>query len=67
MQREKPVLVTMAIVGNEPLIDRNRLGERVFRNLGGVGKVFTDREEAVAWLEERIKMDGDQAPGGSSV
>ena len=44
VQREKTVLVTVAVVGSEPMIDPRRLGEIVFLNRGGVGKVFTNIE-----------------------
>lgn len=52
IQRQKRPLVAAAMVGHEPMIDPRRLGEIVFRNRGGVGKVFTDIEEAIAWLEQ---------------
>ena len=55
IQRENMPLVTIAVVGNEPMIDPKRLGEIVFLNRGGVGKVFTDIDDAVAWLEDRAK------------
>ncbi|MDH3287404.1 MAG: hypothetical protein OEP48_06730 [Betaproteobacteria bacterium] len=55
IQREKSVLVTIAVVGNEPMIDPQRLGETVFLNRGGIGKVFTNVDEAVAWLEQRLE------------
>jgi hypothetical protein len=53
IQREKAALVTIAVVGSEPMIDPRRLGETVFLNRGGIGKVFTDIDAAVAWLEEK--------------
>ena len=52
IQREKRPLVALAVVGNEPAIHPTRIGEIVFNNRGGVGKVFTDLEEAVVWLEQ---------------
>ena len=52
IQREKRPLVTAAMVGHEPMIDPKRLGEIVFRNRGGVGRVFTNMEDAIAWLEQ---------------
>ena len=52
IQREKTPLVTIAVMGREPMIDPRRLGEIVFLNRGGVGKVFTNYDEAVAWLEK---------------
>ena len=50
-QREKAVLVTIAVVGSAPMIHPKKLGETVFLNRGGIGKVFTGLDEAVAWLE----------------
>jgi len=52
IQRGKKPLVTAAVVGYEPMIDPRRLGEIVFRNRGGVGKVFTSLKDAIAWLEK---------------
>ena len=52
IQRDKSPLVIAAMVGHEPMIDPKRLGEIVFRNRGGVGKVFTSMQDAMAWLEE---------------
>lgn len=51
IQREKRPLITIALVGDQPMIHPSRIGETVFLNRGGVGKVFTDLDEAVAWLE----------------
>jgi hypothetical protein len=46
-----PVRITaIAIAGQEPLIDPDRFGETVARNRGVNGRVFTDLDEAVAWL-----------------
>lgn len=39
-----------AIVGNEPLIDPERFGETVSLNRGAIGRVFTDPDQALAWL-----------------
>jgi len=55
IQKEKAVLVTIAVVGSEPMIDPRRLGETVFLNRGGIGKVFTNVDQAVAWLEESVR------------
>lgn len=52
IQRDKRPLVIAAMVGDEPMIDPKRLGEIVFRNRGGVGKVFTSMQDAITWLEE---------------
>ena len=56
IQQEKSVLVTIACVGNEPIIDPQRLAETIFLSRGGIGKVFTDVDEAVAWLENRASI-----------
>lgn len=45
----KPVRI--AVVGKVPIVDPNRFGEMVARNRGVNGKVFTDLEEAKAWLK----------------
>lgn len=55
IQKEKAALVTIAVVGSEPMIDPRRLGETVFLNRGGIGKVFTNVDEAAAWLEESVR------------
>ena len=52
IQRDKRPLIALALVGNEPPIHPTRLGEIVFHNRGGVGKVFTDLDEALAWLKQ---------------
>jgi len=49
-QRKHKYIVTLAIVGNEPMIDPKRFGEIVALNRGGIGKVFTNIEEADSWL-----------------
>jgi len=40
----------IAVVGQPPLIDPARFGETVARNRGINGRVFTDQDEAVAWI-----------------
>ncbi len=42
--------IRIVVVGHEPLIDPQRFGETVALNRGAIGKVFTDMEEAVAWI-----------------
>lgn len=44
------MVIPAAVVGSEPLIDPNRLGEIVARNRGVNVKVFTDYAEAEQWL-----------------
>lgn len=39
-----------ALVGSLPFVDRRRFGESVARNRGANVRVFTDLDEAVAWL-----------------
>lgn len=53
IQRGKTPIVAMAVVGSEPMIHPKRIGETVFLNRGGLGRVFTQLEEAVAWLEQQ--------------
>ncbi len=43
--------IRLAVVGSEPLIDRDRFGEVVARNRGVPIKVTTSIEEALQWLE----------------
>ena len=52
-QLSRDVRVTIAILGKAPLIEPGRFGEVVAVNRGASGKAFTDRGEAVAWLERR--------------
>ena len=52
IQREKRPLITIALVGDQPMIHPSRIGETVFLNRGGIGKVFIEFDEAVAWLEQ---------------
>ncbi|HEX4959155.1 MAG TPA: STAS/SEC14 domain-containing protein [Lacibacter sp.] len=42
----------IALFGNEPLIDKNRFGETVAVNRGVNIKVFTELNDALAWLNE---------------
>ena len=53
MQRERAYLIYIAVVGDEPMIDSKRFGETVAINRGAFGKVFTDFNEAKAWLKDR--------------
>jgi len=43
----------IAMVGQEPIIDKRRFGETVAVNRGTNTKVFTDMSEASAWLDEK--------------
>ena len=51
IQLAKDTIVALAVIGNEPLIDPERLGETVALSRCAVLKVFTDMEEAINWLE----------------
>lgn len=42
--------VRFALVGREPLIHPQRFGEVIARSRGALARVFTDPEEAIAWL-----------------
>jgi hypothetical protein len=54
MQRKRETLIHIAVVGDEPMIDSRRFGETVAVNRGALGKVFTDFDEAKAWLNDRV-------------
>ena len=51
IQISKETIVAIAVIGNEPLIDPERLGETIALNRCAVCKVFTDNDEAISWLE----------------
>jgi hypothetical protein len=51
VQLSKDTIVAVALIGNEPLIDPERLGETIALNRCAVCKVFTDMDEAISWLE----------------
>ena len=55
IQKSKEKIIAMVIVGEEPMIDRQRFGEIVATNRGAIAKVFTDHDQAVAWLESKVK------------
>jgi hypothetical protein len=48
------IVVPVAVVGNEPLVDPSRLGEMVARNRGANVKVFTELADAERWLGVRF-------------
>ena len=50
-QLSKETIVAIAVKGNEPLVHPERFAETVALDRCAVGKVFTDMEEAVHWLE----------------
>jgi hypothetical protein len=45
---KKPFRIVVA--GKVPFVDPDRFGETVARNLGVNGRVFTNLEEAITWL-----------------
>jgi hypothetical protein len=55
IQQSKEKIIAMVIVGQEPIIDRQRFAEVVATNRGAIGKVFTAHDEAVAWLDSKVK------------
>lgn len=50
-QQESGMSILIAVVGNDPMIDPRKFGETVGRNRGAIGRVFTDIDEAVDWIE----------------
>ena len=54
LQSELNECIVLAVVGVEPLVDPNRLGETVAVNRGMAGKVFEDIDDALDWLEQTL-------------
>ena len=48
--------IQLAVVGAEPVIDPERFGEVVSSNRGANLRVFTDMDEAVAWLADEPQI-----------
>jgi len=46
--------ILIAVVGNEPMIEPERLAENIARNHGAVIGIFTDLVEAVHWIEAEV-------------
>ena len=46
--------IWLALVGYEPHVDPGRFGETVAKNRGGLGKVFSDLDEAITWIQEEV-------------
>ena len=46
------IVPRLAVLGREPLVDPNRLGELVARNRGVQTKVLEEMEEAERWLAD---------------
>ena len=55
IQLEHSSRICLVLVGDEPMIEPERFGETVAVNRGATGKVFTDIDEAVTWLEKWIE------------
>lgn len=55
MQRRESVCIQMVLVGNKPFVSHDKFGETVAVNRGALGKVFTDIDEAVTWIEQLIR------------
>lgn len=60
--------IRLAVLGNEPIISPDRFAETVARNRGATGKVFTDPQEAAAYLdlEESVLHDWANSQGEPS-
>lgn len=54
--------VPLAVVGRHPFVDPRRLGEIVARNRGINVRVFTDRDDALAWLKRAAPPGGRSPP-----
>ena len=63
MQRTHAFAAAVAVLGKEPLVEADRLGEKVATNRGAIGKVFTDLEEAERWIEEYLSMGSSSGSG----
>ena len=46
--------ILIAIVGEEPLVDPERLAEIVAKSHGAFVGVFTDIDEAISWIEHEV-------------
>lgn len=46
--------IWLTLVGHEPLVDPGRFGETVAKNRGGLGKVFTDMDKAITWIQDEV-------------
>ena len=51
IQIGKETIVALAVIGKEPMVDPERLAETVVMDRCAVGKVFTNMDEAMSWLE----------------
>jgi len=55
IQHRQSPCIRMVVVGDEPFVSHDKFGETVAVNRGAVGKVFTDIDEAVTWVEQLIE------------
>jgi hypothetical protein len=55
LQAKQTPRIRMALLGNEPMIHRERFGEIVATTRGAVARVFTDENLALSWLLARQK------------
>jgi hypothetical protein len=62
-QRAHAFVAAIAVVGHEPLVEVDRLAEKVATNRGAVGKVFTELAEAERWIEEHLSRFGRSNSG----
>jgi len=51
IQLSKETIVALAVIGKKPMVDPERLSETVALDRCAVGKVFTDMDKAISWLE----------------
>ena len=59
--------IAFAVVGNEPMVDSRRFAETVGRNRGANARVFTDIDEAVDWIEKKVRNGGGELANHCSV
>lgn len=62
-QRAHGFVAMIAVVANEPPLERDRFAEKVAINRGAVGKSFTDLSNAERWIEDSLgKSHGGASP-----
>ena len=54
IQSSRGKRLRVALVGKEPFIEPARFAETVALNRGAIGKVFTNIDDAVAWVENMV-------------
>ncbi|MGH8134958.1 MAG: hypothetical protein ACRER4_01325 [Steroidobacteraceae bacterium] len=50
LEQNREPRIRVALLWNEPMIHPQRLGEIIAKSRGAQARVFTDRDEAMAWL-----------------